>query len=147
MIFDQLGTSGALPTLTAALSFAGQRQRLIAHNIANISTPNFRPMDVSPSGFQHALAEAVENRREQTGGTHGALEFGRTNEVAMTPSGGIRLNPGTPTGNILFHDRNNRDVERMMQSMVENATAHRVAATFMRSEIAQLRSAIAERAT
>ena len=145
MFIDQLHTAGALPTLAATMRFAGQRQQLIAHNIANFETPNYRPRDVSPASFQRMLGEAVQARRESNGGTSGALPMGGTREIAVSPRGELSLKPRTASGNILFHDRNNRDLERTMQAMVENSATFRVAADFMRSRGGVIRSAIAER--
>ena len=68
VFIDQVSNAGALPTLRAMLSFASQRQQLIAHNIANLETPNFQPVDVSPQTFQAALADAVDERRSRNGG-------------------------------------------------------------------------------
>jgi flagellar basal-body rod protein FlgB len=135
--------SGALPSLEATLRFAGERHRLIAHNIANLNTPNFRPVDVSPQGFQRALAQAIEERRSgQSGGGELSLE---SREISVAADGQLTLNPGTSSGNILFHDRNNRDLERLMQDHAENAGVYRMAADLLRSRLSQLREAIGER--
>jgi len=127
------------------LRFAGQRQRILAHNIANIDTPDFRPADADPRRFQRQLAEALDRRTARTGGQHGALELRGTREVRPTPGGGLELTPRTASGNVLFHDRNNRDLERMMQGMVENASMYRVVSDLMRTKGAQLSAAIGER--
>jgi len=146
MFLDELGTAGALPVLEMAMRFAGQRQRLIAHNIANFETPNFRPVDVSPRAFRRVLQGAVQARREKTGGSHGALDWEETRELRRGADGeGMELKPRTPSGNILFHDRNNRDLERTMQAMVENAGAYRVASELLRSRTGVLVSAMSER--
>lgn len=139
-------TSGAMPALEALVRFAGQRQKLIANNIANFDTPDYRPMDVSAAGFQAQLGAAVRRRRESTGGTHGELRLERTREVEQGAGGLLRLSARTASGNVLFHDRNNRDLERTMQDLVENAGAYRVATEFLRKGFEQMRGAIAERA-
>lgn len=144
-MIDELANAGALPTLEAVMRFAGERQRLIAHNIANWTTPNFQPKDVSVKDFQASLAEAVDARRARTGGTHGELEWGGTREVRRSSGGGLELRPDTGVGSLLRHDRNSMDLERTMQDMVENASAYRVAADFLRQQQSQLRSAIGER--
>ncbi|MEM7622581.1 MAG: hypothetical protein AAF235_05195 [Planctomycetota bacterium] len=145
MFLDDLSTAGAKPALAATMRFAGQRQRLISHNIANMETPNFQAVDVSPRAFQRQLQRAISGRRESNGGASGRLEFRDTRELRFGASGGLSLTPRTSTGNILGHDRNNRDLERTMQSMVENAGAFRLASDFMRSRGAVINSAIAER--
>lgn len=143
-IINQLDNAGALPALDKVMRFAGGRHRLIAHNIANLETPRFQPADVDPGAFQDQLAEAIEARRSRNGGA-GALPMESTREVELTPGGGLRLNAGTTSGNILFHDRNNRDLERTMQSLVENAAMFRLASDLYRNRAQLLQSAIAER--
>lgn len=145
MFLDDLATAGSLPALAATMRFAGQRQRLLAHNVANLETPDFRPIDVDPGHFQRELASAIDRRRARTGGGHGALEFGRTKQLEPGEGGALVLKPRTASGNILFHDRNNRDLERTMQDVVENVTAYRVASELLRARGGVLRAAITER--
>ncbi|MCX5689651.1 MAG: hypothetical protein NTV94_07695 [Planctomycetota bacterium] len=147
MIFDDLATAGSGPILEQMLKFAGARQRLLAHNLANIDTPNFVPLDVSPQAFQRHLAKAVAKRRETTGGESGALELSDTDEVSFGGGGAapITLTPGTSSGNILYHDRNNRDVERLMQAVAENQLTFKTTADLLRRQNDLLRSAISQR--
>ncbi len=143
MLIDQVTNSGALPVLEKAMQFAARRQSLIAHNVANLSTPGFRPTDVSVGDFQTALGEAVDRRR--AAGRTGDVRFESTREVKSDSRGRLHLDPHRPTGNILFHDRNNRDLERHMQDMVENLTAFRVSSDFFRSGLELVNLAIRER--
>ena len=145
MFIGDVLSSGALPSLEATLRFSGERHRLIAHNIANLDTPDFRPADVSPGTFQTALSEAIQHRRRPGGGMQGELRIGGGREIQQAADGRLTLSPRTPSGNILFHDRNNRDLERLMQDHAENAGVYRIAADLLRSRYAQLREAIAER--
>lgn len=148
-ILDQLNTAGALPALEKTIRFAAARHTLISHNIANLETPGFQPLDVDPTSFQAELAAAIDERRSggtgNRGGNHGDLKLDSTREIEMLKGGGMRLNPRTSSGNILFHDRNNRDLERTMQALVENASAFRVATDMLRSRTAMLRDAMSER--
>ena len=146
----ELASAGAMPTLELGLRFAGQRQKLIAHNIANITTPNFVQKDVSPTGFQKLLAEAVEDRRSRNGGSFGELRWRESREVRRAEGragreGMLELTPRTDGPGILYHDRNNRDLERLMQDQVENATYYRVAVDLMRQHRETMRTAIAQR--
>lgn len=146
MLIGDLGNSGAIPALEAALKFAASRQKLIAHNIANADTPDFRVQDVDPAHFQQTLRKAVERRRERTGGQQGGLSVGSTRQMEFHADGRVELRPRSPSGNLLFHDRNDRDLERLMQANAENVAAYRLCAELLRSRFDLLRSAIAERA-
>ncbi len=48
--------------LQANLHHLGQRQRLIAENIANASTPGYVPRDTDEKSFNQALAAAAKTR-------------------------------------------------------------------------------------
>ena len=144
MLIDQLTNSGAMPSLELTMRFAAQRQRLTAHNIANLDTPNFIQRDVSPGEFQRVLDDAVRSRRRRTGGMHGELGWGESRELRRDGRG-LVISPRTPSGGVLFHDRNNRDLEHLMQALTESMTAFRVASDLYRSQRGMLHGAIAER--
>lgn len=144
MLIGELTNAGAIPSLELMVRYSGARQRMIAHNIANLSTPDFRQLDVSPQDFQRALGRAIDARR-QTTGEEGALNFQGTNQVKMDAQGNMTLTPGTPSGNILFHDRNNRDIEGLMSQQAENAAVFRTSVELLRTRYGILQAAISER--
>ena len=115
------------------------------NNIANASTPDFRPADVSPGDFREALSDAVDRRRKRFGSERGALDLRSTRGIDFGGDGRMTLQPREQGRNVLFHDRNDRDLERMMQDLVENSAAHRVAIDLLKSRYDLMRSAISER--
>lgn len=145
MFINDVLNSGALPSLELSMRFAAQRQQVIAHNVANLETPDFRPVDVSVNGFRKALSAAVEVRRKSGGGDSAPLPWRDTRDIKLRPDGSLVLEPGTPSPGVLFHDRNNRDLEKTMQDMVENVSAFRVASDFFRTRMDILRTAISQR--
>ncbi|MBL0922067.1 MAG: hypothetical protein IBJ10_08050 [Phycisphaerales bacterium] len=145
MFIRELANADALPALEATVRFAGARQKILAHNIANADTPDFVQKDVAPADFQRLLSSAVDRRRDRWGGHRGDLEWTQTRAIRADDHGGFRLEPVEPRRGLMFHDRNNRDVERLMQDMVENVGQHRVATELLRSRYAILGTAIAGR--
>jgi len=145
-MINNLTTSGPIPTLQAAMNFAGRRHQLLLNNISNISTPNYVQQDVSARDFQSQLAEAVAERRGRTGSAAGELHLKASREVRQDATGRLVLSPMTTSNNIMFHDRNNRDLESQMQALVENGMVFRMAGDFMKARFDLLRSAISERA-
>ncbi|MCB9846167.1 MAG: hypothetical protein H6811_09305 [Phycisphaeraceae bacterium] len=137
-LIEQLGSAGAMPALEALVRFAGQRQRYIAANIANLDTPDYRPVDLDPRAFQKALGEAIQHRRDRTGGAQGSLDLGML-ERSFEPSEGS-------AGGVLFHDRGNRNLERLMQSLAENGAVFRTASELLKSRVDVLKAAIREQA-
>ena len=135
---------GSMPVLERMVEFTGARQELIAHNIANFSTPYFKPTDLDPVQFQAQLRDAMDKRSRKPNGMRRELELGSTSQVRMS-RGGMEFRPQQSNENILFHDQNNRDVERTMQDLVENALAHRTSVELLKSQFDLLRTAIRER--
>ncbi|MFZ4573322.1 MAG: flagellar basal body rod protein FlgB [Phycisphaerales bacterium] len=146
MLIRDVMNSGARPALAETMHFAAERHRQIVHNIANLDTPNFQPKDLSVKDFRSALRAAVVARRaEASGSDTGAFTPPRTKEWNHRGDGTIEVEPRTPSQNILYHDRNNRDLERLMQDLSENGLQFRFAADVMRQQGELLRAAISQR--
>lgn len=64
--------------LRARLDQLSDRQRLIAENLANASTPGYVPRDLDTSGFERVLAQAA---------SQGGVSMARTHAGHMTASG------------------------------------------------------------
>jgi flagellar basal-body rod protein FlgB len=143
-MIDGLTNGDSIPLLQRMLQFAGQRQRILANNIANISTPGFRSTDVSIADFQKQLREAIESPLATTNGGHGALALRPTRQVQATPDG-LVLHPEPVGDNILFHDGTDHNVERSMQDLVENFATYRAAVQLLRNRFELISAAIRER--
>ena len=74
-------------TLRTRLDQLGERQRLIAENIANASTPGYRPRDLDTSAFERLLAR----------GAGGGLAMARTSTAHMAAGGPVDVAPETIT--------------------------------------------------
>lgn len=135
---------GSMPVLERMVQFTGARQELIAHNVANLSTPYYKPADLDPAKFQSQLRDAMDKRSRKPNAMKRNLELGSTDQVRMS-QGKMQFRPQANNENILFHDQNNRDVERTMQDLVENALAHRTSVELLKSQFDLLRTAIRER--
>ena len=143
-MIDGVTNAGAIPVLERLVQFSGQRHRLIADNIANLSTPGYRPVDVSVDAFREKLGEAIDARRQRHGAAGGDLEIEDTPGVRFT-SAGVLLDPQPAGENILFYDGNDRNLERIMQDLVENFMTFRAAAELLRNRFDLINTAIRER--
>ena len=141
-MIDNVTNSEGIAVLERLVQFAGARHRLIVNNIANLDTPGYRPVDVSVGAFREQLAGAVDARRAS--GTDGRLELGDSGQVQFNDDG-VTLHPEPIGANLLFHDGNDRDVERTMQDLVENFMTFRLAAELLRSRLDLINTAIRER--
>lgn len=143
-MIEGVTNADAIPVLERLMQFAGARHRVITNNIANIDTPGFRPADLSVDAFQGQLRDAIDQRRQKHGNAGGSLAVENSNEVTIS-SDRIDVNPQPAGDNILFHDQNDRDLERSMQALVENFTVFRTAAQLLRSRMEIVNTAIRER--
>ena len=132
--------SGAIPVLQRLVNFTGRRQRVLADSVANLSTPNYEPRDLDVEAFQAQLREAIDTRRDSRRGTFGPLPLRERD-----PRYRSAYEPTERREGILYHDRNNRDLERIMQDVAENALAHNAGVQMLKNEYDMLRTAIRER--
>ncbi len=143
-MMDGLFNSGSLPVLERLVQFTEARHQVLVHDIANLSTPYFKPSDLSPASFQASLREAIDRRRENGNPQGSPLEMMDTQAMTFGRDGLTAL-PQHSNQGILFHDQNNRDLERIMQHLAENTLAHRMGVEMIRNEVSVIESAIRER--
>ena len=63
--------SRMLPLLEQMLRFTAARHQLIAENVVNISTPDYRQKDLSLDKFQQLLADRVDRETQLESGVCG----------------------------------------------------------------------------
>ena len=133
MFVEHMLNQDSAPLLEQVVKFTARRHRLIAQNIANIDTPNYRQKDLSVKGFQEMLAKVSEARRE-----HGAMSarFDADEFEVETPGKGI-----------LSHDGNNRSMEQLATDLAKNALMHNMAIELLGKQIQQMEMALKERIT
>lgn len=140
-MIEGLISGDSMPALERMMQFAGGRHRMLASNIANVDTPGYRAQDVDVDAFQKLLGDAIDHSRATNGNAGGVLELGRSREVELQGDRMI-LKPSPVGDNILFHDQNDRDVERTMQDLVENFMVYRTTVQMLRSRFDVLHTAI-----
>ena len=128
MFIDRLLNQGAEPMLEETLRFSEARGRLIAENVANISTPGFKQKDLSLDKFQHLLADRAAQAEQSSPGSVAFDDIGLDSE-------------NTHRG-ILFHDGQNRSMEGLMSDMAKNALMHNLAIELLRRQFQTLEMAI-----
>jgi flagellar basal-body rod protein FlgB len=131
MFIERLLNQGNAPLIEQAIRFSAARQKLIAENVANVSTPGYRQKDLSVARFQQMLQERVAERAEAPPGTTGFGDI--VGEVE------------NPTRNILFHDGGNRSIEQLMSDGQKNALYHNMMIELLRKQIGTYESALKER--
>ena len=136
--------NGALPALERMVQFTGRRHEVLTDNIANLSTPYFKSRDLDPRQFQAVLGDAIDRRRQRPNPVDGPLELRDTRSMRFHPRS-IEARPAATHEGVLFHDENNRDLERTMQKLAENTLAHNTAIEMVRNQFQMLLTAVRER--
>jgi len=143
MFFESLLNRGATPALVATMSYAQSRHKMIAENVANLSTPGYKARQLDSRAFQCALGEALDRRVRDP---HKPFAI-KGREFHTDAIGSLKVNPSLrPPDNVLFHDGTNLSLEREMADLAENTMTHEVAATLLKGRIDGLRKAIRGRA-
>jgi len=118
----------------SALNLQAQRQQLLASNIANADTPNYKARDID---FREALKGAV-------GGRLGALALSTTNDEHIAASGGSALDGlakyRTELQSSVDGNTVNMDVERA--AFAENAIHYEASITFINGLLRSMQTAI-----
>lgn len=145
MWLDRLLSNPTTDALTLSAQFAEQRQRVLAENVANIDTPDYRSKRLDPASFQSALREALDAREP---GSRTPLHLSGNAQVSTTPAGALETRPATePAPNVLFHDGTNARLEALMSDVLGNTLEHEFALNLLRNRFESLQSAIRGRNT
>ena len=131
MFVERLLNQGNAPLLEQMLKFTAARHKLIAENVVNVSTPDYRQKDLSLDKFQAMLRDRVEVRRDAPPGSVGFAD--------------IQAEVETPANGILFHDGGNRSMEQLVTDQAKNAMMHNLVVELLRKQYDSLESALRER--
>ena len=122
-----------------ALNLRAQRQQLLASNIANADTPNYKARDVD---FNKALQGALA---KSSSGTTSPNELAKTSTVHLasntnkTIGGAPLLYSNTQQGNV---DGNTVDMDVQRNQFTDNAMRYEVGITLVSSKIKAMLTAI-----
>lgn len=140
MILANITNRGATPALVNTLMFTEARQRMLAENIANIQTPGYKTKQLDMAAFQRELRSALQ---EKGGDPNKPFVVNGTKQFRTRPDGGLDVTPTTdPAHNVLFHDRTNASVERLMSNLARNGMMHEAAVTILKGYFDGVKKAI-----
>lgn len=132
MFVSKMLNQDSQPVLEQMLQFTAARHKVLAENIANIDTPNYRQKDLSVERFQQVMQERLDKRESSP---VGSVTFDDINGELTNPNDGI-----------LFHDGNNRSTEQLMSEFAKNALMHNMAVEMLRKQYSMMEMALKERA-
>jgi flagellar basal-body rod protein FlgB len=142
-IFD----SSTIPLLQKQAIFGERRQEVLAGNIANIDTPDYKMRDLPVAKFQQALQKAIDNRKTQTvRSVNGVTQTAGDNSIEELFPHTLFQATEAPQQDITFQDANNRSVENANMEMLKNAMMQSFAVELMHTQLNMLQTVISERA-
>jgi flagellar basal body rod protein FlgB len=133
MFVERLLNQGNAPMLEQTVRFHAARHKLLADNIANVSTPGYRQRDLPVDSFRRMIADRIDRRRLAPPGTVGF--------------GDLHVDPEEPPRGVLFHDHANRSMEQLMSDSAKNALFHNLMVELLRKQFGAIESALQERVT
>ena len=140
MFLSSVTDRGAMPALVSTLAYNQARLNMIAENIANVHTPEYRTKRLDTEAFQGALREALDARAANPATSWAVKVDG---EVRTNRRGQLNVTPTEkPVENILFHDGTNLSIERQMADLAETGMMHDLATALLRERYEGLRRAI-----
>ena len=124
-----------VPLLERVAAFGERRNLVLASNVANIDTPNYKRRDLPVEAFESALRDAIR------------AGSARTDHALSAPSGGLSdlLQPreaGSPS--LTFQDNSDRSIEREMLELTKNSSMQGFAIQLLNAQMGMLQAAIRE---
>ncbi|RUO42166.1 flagellar basal body rod protein FlgB [Pseudidiomarina aestuarii] len=117
-----------------ALSLRQQRQEVIANNIANADTPNFKARDINFSAELQRASASLQGTTQPTKTHAGHLQLGASNSVTA------QLQYRTPTQSRLDGNTVDMDIERTQ--FLDNSLRYQADIQFLDDRTSGLRKAM-----
>lgn len=106
--------------MKARMSMLGQRQKIIAENVANVSTPGFVPRDVDEASFARTMERIASSSGRGGRVTLSATSPGHIGPQRVGPGADVRLDKTPDSESTL--DGNQVVVEEQMMKVAETRT-------------------------
>ena len=136
-VLEQILNSSNFDYLPRAMTAANMRQEVIANNIANVNTPNYRKSVVE---FEELLAREIYGEEPDR-----KLKLARTHDKHLPPEPrNYRAEPKIfqDNTNIMRVDDNNVDIDIEMASLAKNQLYYNAIATQFGGHVTRMKNAI-----
>jgi flagellar basal-body rod protein FlgB len=129
-----------------ALTLEAQRTELLAANLANADTPNYKARDID---FKAALAAAGGNGASGSSATGSTLAMSSTNGAHLGAAGTDSANATAIDANLKYRvpmapalDGNTVDTQLEQAAFAENSVRYQATLTFLNARLKELMTAI-----
>ncbi len=134
MIKNVILNKTSMPALLKSLDAGMLRARVIANNIANVTTPEFKRVEVS---FEEELRRALDKTRlsgTRTDNKH--LLIGKKDVSSVKPKAYKPVDPTLPSG------VNNVDIDMEMAKLAENQLIYNFGIKFLKGTYSKINASI-----
>ena len=132
-------SQGSIPVLEKVVAFTEARHTLLAQNIANASTPGYKPVDLDEGEFRSLLQKAIAERDADH---PGVFRMDRSDHFATRSDGTLEARAVRLKGGEVRHDGNAFNPERQMSQLADNTLTHERAVQLLASSYRLLETAI-----
>lgn len=151
-MFDSIFSSGTLKGLEQTVAFAERRHAILAGNLANMDTPDYKTRDLSVDKFQESLKELIAAEKQQAQAASPGMRTqsmpyipGSPNTVDQNPSQTQAVeNVRDAMKQIVYHDGSDDNLEMQVTQISKNQSMHSIAIGLMKSQFRMLQMAISE---
>jgi len=124
-----------LKAMTRRMEWLGERQRVLAENIANADTPGYKPKDLKPTTF-----------KDMVQGNEPHMGLATTSEGHMRGAGNSAWRPERKRGNFETAPNGNAvNLEDQMLAVAETQGDHNLMTNLYRKQVGMLRKALGPR--
>lgn len=123
--------------ITRRMDWLGERQRVLAENVANADTPGYRPKDLKKVSFSELV------RGSQLSGGVAATQPGHFRGLAGRTSDNWRNT--TAKGYEISPNGNEVNLEQQMMNVAETQAEHGLMTNLYRKQVGMLRKALGNR--
>jgi flagellar basal-body rod protein FlgB len=121
-----------VPLLEKVAIFGERRNLVLASNVANIDTPNYKRRDLPVGAFESALCDAIRAGSDRTDHLSAPSEL---------PSDLLQAREvGSPS--LTFQDNSDRSIEHEMLELTKNASMQGFAIELLNAQMGMLQAAI-----
>ena len=134
-MFDRILNNSMQSAVLKSMDAGMLRNRVISNNIANVTTPGFKRVEVS---FEDELKRALDSSKLKGQRTNsGHIAFGRKDISNVEAHAYKPIDPSTPSG------MNNVDIDTEMAKLAENQLKYMMDIKFLKSNYSKINAAIA----
>lgn len=128
-----LSNIGFFKAISAKMDWLTQRQQVVAQNIANADTPDFKALDITPFSFKQTAATAMANEVVRTNSMHLAAHGGK--------GGGSKVQNERKPWEV-SPSSNGVVIEEQMMKSAETATDYQLITNLYRKNVGMIRAAL-----